>query len=269
MRSRLLYVFLFIGIVSALYFAERYIEANDITVTSSERANDTNALLWGKDLLPNSRTRAVVFHDFYTLSYAESHEQAEWVAYELKPEHISDKNIRRPDFELDPKVRSRSAHWSNYKRSGYDRGHLCPAGDRRFSYKAYQETFLTSNISPQNHDFNSGIWNRLEQKVRRWAKEKGDLYIVTGGVLRNGLESIGSEKVTIPDAFYKIVTVKNRGGYKVIAFLVPNQPSSQSYFEFTVSVDALEAVTGIDFFPKLPDDIENELEATSDFRWWQ
>ena len=269
MRSRLLYVFFFVVIVSALYFAERYIDANDVTVTSSEGASETNSLLWGEDLLPKSRTRDVVFHEFYTLSYAESHEQAEWVAYELKPEHISNKNIRRPDFELDPKVRSRSAHWSNYKRSGYDRGHLCPAGDRRFSYKAYQETFLTSNISPQNHDFNSGIWNRLEQKVRRWAKEKGDLYIVTGGVLRNGLESIGSEKVAIPDAFYKVIIMKNGGGYEVIAFLVPNQPSSQSYFEYTISVDALEAVTGIDFFPQLPDDIENELEATSDFEWWQ
>ncbi|MDC7994286.1 DNA/RNA non-specific endonuclease [Altibacter sp. HG106] len=268
MRSRLLYVFLFVVIVSGLYLAERYIDSNNITL-NPEVSETTSLKIVGEQLLPESTTRTIISHQFYTLSYVESHEQAEWVAYELRPEHISDQNHSRPNFEMDPKVRSRSAHWNNYKGSGYDRGHLCPAGDRRFSSQAYEETFFTSNISPQNHDFNSGIWNRLEQKVRRWTEDKGALYVIVGGVLRNELHAIGREAVSVPEAFYKIVLATDGESYKVIAFLIPNQPSSRSYFDYTVSVDALEAVTGIDFFPKLTDSIEHPLEATVATTWWQ
>ena len=137
------------------------------------------------------------FANYYALSYRPEYEQAEWVAYWLLPQHLTQDDRQRPYFEIDEKVPGNSAHWRNYKGSGYDRGHLCPAGDRRFSEQAYNETFFTSNVSPQDREFNAGIWNRLEQQVRRWCKRYGDLYIVTGGVLQPQLDEIGDEVVVV------------------------------------------------------------------------
>ena len=125
--------------------------------------------------MPSSTTGAIVVHDHYMLSYDEPYEQAEWVAYLLKKSHLTYDDRKRPYFIEDPKVRTKSADWRNYKGSGYDRGHLCPAGDRRFSGYAYNETFYTSNISPQNREFNAGIWNKLENKIRQWVKKEGTL----------------------------------------------------------------------------------------------
>lgn len=218
--------------------------------------------------LPTSTTGEIITHHYYTLSYNEIHEQAEWVAYELKKEQLSYTNHRRPYFIDDPAVESGSANWKNYIRSGYDRGHLCPAGDRRFSKAAFNETFYTSNISPQKNDFNAGIWNRLEQKTRYWARKYNGLYVVTGGVLTDDLEAIGNEEVSVPNYFYKILIDKSRGEYKAIAFLMPHEESDAALHHFVVSIDTIEKMTRIDFFPNLPDTLEKQLESKADYKGW-
>ena len=190
------------------------------------------------------------------------------MAYELKKSDLTKNEFERPYFIEDKKVKTKSADWRNYKNSGYDRGHLCPAGDRRMSFEAYNETFLTSNISPQDHDFNAGIWNRLEQKVRYWAEKYDGVYIVTGGVLKENLKTIGDENVSVPNKFYKIIVDASGGNYKAVAFLIPNKPSSESFYEYAVSIDEIEARTEIDFFPQLPDSIENKLEQMVDLKAW-
>lgn len=220
------------------------------------------------DFLPSSTTNQIIRHDYFTLSYNEKYEQAEWVAYELKKNYIKSSDFKRPYFIQDPKVKTGSADWRNYKKSGYDKGHLCPAGDMEFAINAYNDTFFTSNISPQLHDFNGGIWNRLEQKVRYWAVKYDGLYVITGGVLQPTLRTIGQEKVSVPDSFYKILLDSSNGSYKMIAFLIPNKKSSQPIYDFVVSVDSIEKITGIDFFPKLNDKTENELEKNSDYKAW-
>jgi endonuclease G len=134
-----------------------------------------------------------VHHEGCSLSYIEPHEQAEWVAYGLKKSQVANANCKRPYFEIDTAVKTGAANWRNYKNSGYDRGHLCPAGDRKHSQTAHDETFSTSNISPQAHDFNSGIWNTLEQKVRYWARKYDGVFVVTGGVLKGKMRTIGEE----------------------------------------------------------------------------
>ncbi|WP_310556018.1 DNA/RNA non-specific endonuclease [Flavobacterium sp.] len=239
---------------------EQIIKSN-LLDTSSIKADQFN-------YLPTSTTRNIIAHHFYTLSYSENHEQAEWVAYELKKEHLSKSNLERPYFIDDPEVDSGSASWKNYKRSGYDKGHLCPAGDRRFSEVAFNETFYTSNISPQLNDFNAGIWNKLEQKTRYWAAKYDGVYVVTGGVLVNNLETIGDENVSVPNYFYKILLDNSRGEYKVIAFLMPHEDSEKPLNKFVVSVDKIEQMTGIDFFPKLPNDIETKIEKIADYKGW-
>lgn len=228
--------------------------------------NQTN-----KDLnfyLPSSTTLQIVKHHYYTLSYNEKAEQAEWVAYELKKDFIKNSDFKRPFFIEDPKVTTQSADWRNYKKSGYDKGHLCPAADMEFDLNAYNDTFFTSNVSPQNPDFNGGIWNRLEQKTRFWAVKNNGLFVFTGGVLKGNLESIGKEDVLVPKYFYKILLSHSKGNYKMIAFLVPNEKSNKSIFEYVVSVDKLESITGIDFFPKLEDRLENSLEKNVNLSSW-
>ncbi|MBD3864331.1 DNA/RNA non-specific endonuclease [Olleya marilimosa] len=218
--------------------------------------------------LPTSTTGQIVHHSGYSLSYSEPHEQAEWVAYELKKSHLSNADYKRPYFEVDNAVKTGAAHWRNYKNSGYDRGHLCPAGDRKYSKEAHDETFLTSNISPQNHDFNAGIWNRLEQKTRYWASKYDGVFVVSGGVLENGLKTIGEEEVSIPNQFYKVLIDNNNGNTKVIAFLLPHMESDQPLYKFVTSVDHIEQLTGIDFFSELDDTIEDRLEASSSYKGW-
>ena len=220
------------------------------------------------DFLPSSTTNQIIRHDYYTLSYSEKHEQAEWVAYELKKDYIKNNDFKRPYFIEDPKVKTGSADWRNYKKSGYDKGHLCPAGDMEFALKAYNDTFFTSNISPQLHDFNGGIWNRLEQKVRYWATKYDGIYVVTGGILHPSLQTIGKEKVSVPNYFYKILLDYSNGQYRMIAFLVPSKKSDKPLYDFVVSVDTVEKMTGIDFFPKLDDKIENNLEKASNYKAW-
>lgn len=220
------------------------------------------------DFLPSSTTNQIIRHDYYTLSYSEKHEQAEWVAYELKKNYVKNNDFKRPYFIEDPKVKTGSADWRNYKKSGYDKGHLCPAGDMEFALKAYYDTFFTSNISPQLHDFNGGIWNRLEQKVRYWATKYDGIYVVTGGILHPSLQTIGKEKVSVPNYFYKILLDYSNGQYRMIAFLVPSKKSDKPLYDFVVSVDTVEKMTGIDFFPKLDDKIENNLEKASNYKAW-
>lgn len=220
--------------------------------------------------LPTSTTNQIIEHEFYTLSYSESHEQAEWVAYELKNEYISSRNLKRPYFNQDAKVSTKSADWRNYKNSGYERGHLLPAGDMKFSEDAFIDTFFTSNISPQLASFNNGVWNRLEQKVRYWAEKYDGIYVITGGVLESELRTIGEEEVAVPNYFYKVLldTDASTNLVKMIAFLVPHEASNQPLYEFVVSVDELEQLTGVDFFPNLSDEVETELERKSDYKSW-
>ncbi len=228
-----------------------------------------NTLVSTSDIyLPTSTTKNIVKHTYYTLSYSEKHEQAEWVAYELKKEELSHNNFKRPFFIEDPMVKSNSASWKNYKHSGYDKGHLCPAGDRKFSKKAFDETFFTSNISPQLNNFNAGIWNRLEQKTRYWASKYDGVYVITGGILQKGLKTIGKEDVSVPKYFYKILIDKTTDGYKAIAFLLPHKNSNKPLYEFVVPIDEIEKMTGIDFFYKLSNTTEDALEKSASYKKW-
>ncbi|PCJ98796.1 MAG: endonuclease [Flavobacteriaceae bacterium] len=225
--------------------------------------------LVAEDFMPSSTTGVVINHNHFSFSYHEKYEQSEWVAYTLQKSHLTYDDRKRPYFIEDPKVKTKSADWRNYKGSGYDRGHLCPAGDRRFSEYAYNETFYTSNISPQDNDFNAGVWNRLEKQVRYWTKKYGTLHVVTGGVLEKGLKTIGDEDVAIPNYFYKIVSRGSSENLIVVAFLFPHKASTEQLHTFIVSIDELEEITKIDFFEKMPDDFERKFESKSSAKEWK
>ena len=207
--------------------------------TYSTPEDKTTTTIISEDFLPSSTTGEVVQHKYYTLSYNEKHEQAEWVAYNLDKSQLTYDDRKRPYFIEDPLVKTKSADWKNYRGSGFDRGHLCPAGDRRFSEYAYNETFYTSNISPQNQEFNAGIWNDLEKQVRYWSKKYGTITVITGGVLEDNLRSIGDEDVSVPNYFYKIVARRDGGSIKLIGFLFENKPSNTTLKSKLVSIDEI------------------------------
>ena len=253
-------------VIATLLYVFNFSKKSDSKNKDAVYKNEAPISIKKNELLPSSTTGQIVTHDYYTLSYYEKYEQAEWVAYDLQKAHLSKIKRKRPYFEKDGKVTTKSAHYKAYKNSGYDKGHLCPAGDRRFSKKAHNETFLTSNISPQKHDFNAGIWNRLEQKTRYWANKYDGVYVVTGGILTDNLKTIGRDKVSVPTQFYKIIFDYTEP--KAIAFIIPHKESNKALYKFTTSIDHIEQLTGIDFFAALPDTLENRLESSDSYKDW-
>ena len=218
-------------------------------------------------LIPTSTTGQIVRHTYYTLSYSEKDEQAEWVFYTLTSEMLNGKQKRTNDFRQDTLITSISAQPLDYKHSGYDLGHLCPAQDMKLNKTSMSESFLMSNMSPQKPSFNRGIWKKLEAKVRKWAITEGRIYVITGGVLTSNKGKIGVDSVSIPKYFYKVVYDPNGQG-KMIAFLIPNEKSIKPLRTYVVSVDSVESLTGIVFFPELPDTLENLLESRKDLSGW-
>lgn len=211
----------------------------------------------------------IVKHAAFELCYDERYEQASWVAYRLTA-NMCDNNgeERTNNFREDKDVKSGSASPDDYKKSGYDRGHLCPAGDMGWSEETMSESFLMSNMSPQVPGFNRGIWKKLEGEVRLWAKQNQEIYIVTGGILKDSLKTIGNH-VAVPEYFYKVILDIEEPEYNAIGFVLPNRSSKAAILSYAVSIDSVERLTGIDFFPALPDSLERNLEAKVDTSRWQ
>ncbi|SFD92772.1 DNA/RNA non-specific endonuclease [Spirosoma endophyticum] len=215
-------------------------------------------------MLPVSKSgNEIIRHEGYTLSYRDEYKDAEWVAYPLLDyETTGDADRKYEQFKPDPEVAIGTALPSDYTRSGYDRGHLAPAGDFKFSQRMMKETFFMSNITPQTPDFNRGIWKELEEQVRAWAIRDNGLYVITGAVLKPGLPTIGkTTEVSVPEKFYKVILYCNKPDIRMIGFLLDNKGATSSLKQFVVPVDQIEQLTGIDFFPKIPDDLERKLES--------
>ncbi|MBB4079273.1 endonuclease G [Lewinella aquimaris] len=222
--------------------------------------------------LPSGTNGQIVDHGGFVLSYHEDWEQAEWVAYILTRDHLQHEWSERQDrFREDPEVRTGSASDADYRGSGYDRGHLAPFADFAWDAELADETFLLSNVSPQARQFNQGIWRELEELTRDWAKRFGRLYVVTGPVTTEDPKFyIGRDnRVAVPRTYYKVLLDLDEPEQKGIGFLIPNEISFDPLPEFVVSIDEVEARTGIDFFPDLmPDDLEDELERTANPDFW-
>jgi endonuclease G len=217
----------------------------------------------------SSKGCEVIRHRYYILCYQEADEQASWTAYVLEGKKLQQGNLRRTqDFREDPKVRTGSAELSDYRRSGYDRGHLVPAGDFKWDSVAMSETFYLSNMSPQLHEFNAGIWEAVERTVRAWAKAKGRLVVYTGPILRSDLKKIG-RRVSVPDSFYKVVYALEGSRVQAVGFIVPHQSFPKSAVSrFMLPVSDVEKIVGIDFFPELPDPIEVKAERHVQQGFW-
>lgn len=252
------------------------VEAEEPVVTEPEQTDHSNQTSLERALnlrdfaLPSiGKTDQIVRRVGYTLRYQEAYEQSDWVAYPLTDKMVAGNQKRENVFMPDPVVKTGTAVTSDYTRSGYDRGHMAPAADFRGNYQLMKETFYMSNISPQNREFNAGRWSDLEKMVRAWATRYKKIYVVTGPVLEPGLPQIGRiNKVAVPRYFYKVILYAKPPYVKGIAFLMPNENTTRPLSDFVVPIDQIEKLTGIDFFPLLPDDIEKKVEAVANPSDW-
>ncbi len=207
----------------------------------------------------------VVEHTYYSLSYSEPDEQAEWVYYHLTPELLAGTAKRTDDFRPDPKVASGSATLDDYRGSGYDRGHLCPAASMSRSHEAISESFFMSNMSPQAPSFNRGMWKKLEEAVRSTASADSVVYVVCGPILSEPMGTIGANKVSVPNSYYKVLYSPKRSA--MIGFVMPNKKLAGAISDYVVSVDRVEELTGIDFFAGAEPKVE-KLESVSNYAVW-
>ena len=210
----------------------------------------------------------LVSHTAYTLSYNDNHEVANWVAYALRPEHLKDCVGRANNFNVDPDLRAGSATREDYYRSGFDRGHLAPAGDMKWNRQVMRESFYLSNITPQTPTMNRGRWVKLETLVRAWAKDSSETVIVTGPVLSNGLPQIGASRVSVPEYHFKAIMVTRGNQREAIAFLMPQNPTQQDLRTYGMPIRQLEQLTGLNFFPHLSSREQKRMEEEVNWSSW-
>lgn len=233
---------------------------------SNKHRNDNDNEEFGIELAIPQFTKStksqIIEHVGYTVSFNEQRRNANWVAYELTAQEVSGTEPRDDEFVPDPQVIGRQATTDDYKRSGWDRGHLAPAADMKWSNEAMKESFYMSNISPQNKNLNRGVWKSIEELVRENATKHGKLLVVTGPVFtdKKGLGEIGENRVLIPNGFYKVLLSYN-GEYSGIGFYCENVAGKKKLTEYARTIDEIEELTGIDFFHRLPDETETAVES--------
>ena len=212
----------------------------------------------------------IVNREGYALGFSRKYRQPLWVAYRITKDEAESQTVSRriAAFYEDSEVED-SAMLADYKGSGYDRGHLAPAGDMKFSAQTMRESFSLANMSPQVNSFNSGVWHRLEQAVRTFASREHTIFVVTGPIFIDDEEPkyIGNGRVRVPEFYYKVI-YDETPPHKMIGFIMANKGSKKPLRFFAVTVDEVEEATGLDFFSELADDEEDKLESHIDVLDW-
>ncbi len=234
-------------------------------------SNTSSALFAGAPVAPKEHTNnlIVLTNKGFIVGYNENRKAPAWVAYRLFNVKPNPAIKRRTRFNTDLRTRARVAE-SEYRGSDFARGHMAPAYAITVCYgnDGQKDTFLMSNIVPQDDRLNSGPWRTLEMKViQEYVPTCKDIWIITGPVFDKKVERLktGPE---IPDAFYKILIDNQNGTVRVLAFLMPQTARSSDLSQYLTSIDKIEQLTGLDFLSKLPDKQENQLEATVPGTLW-
>ncbi len=235
-------------------------------VFSSEEPDSLNYI---KDNFPAPISNEILInHTGYTVSYNCTYRLANWVIYELTSEETKAKVKRKNRFLEDPLLDSCQVSPNDYLKSGFDKGHLAPSADMCWSQQTMEESFYMTNMSPQKPKFNRGIWKNLEDKTRDWAVENRMIVVISGPVFSDNLKTIGKNKVTVPDYFFKVIVDLTGTERKGIAFVIPNKYCKYSIQSFAVSIDRVERLTGLDFFFQLPENIQTIIESSFDVNAW-
>lgn len=203
----------------------------------------------------------------FTVMYSRKSRTPVWVAYELTAEETYGDATRERGFTPDPDYDGPQADDSDYRGSGWTRGHMAPAGDMKWSWNSMHASFYFTNICPQSERLNNGAWNSLEKRCREWAKEYGRVDIVCGPITLGGASgTIGHHRVKVSSHCFKAVLIPKGESYVCAGYLFTNDSSPVREIK---TVDELEEITCIDFFPALPDRVENRIEAELDCRMFR
>lgn len=226
----------------------------------------------GKDLeIPHSsipRQEQIIHHTGYTVSYNKDLKLPNWVSYELTRQETKGKEKRGDNFIADPSVKGHIATNSDYARSGYDKGHMAPAADMKWSPAAMKESFYFSNMCPQHPQLNRRGWKNLEEKIRDWAIADSAIIIICGPIVDKQSKTIGKNKVAVPKRFFKVILSPFVKPMRGIGFLFDNEMAVDPLSSYVVTIDSIERLTNMDFFSSLPDEIENKIEAESNYLQW-
>ncbi len=265
------FLLLTVLIVGALLLFQSKGSANESTTPATEvvtpqQTASTKTEISSRLEIPvdlQNRQEIRIRHTGYTVSYNNAYKTPHWVAWELTRQETKGSEERKNKFMPDPELPEPRAEHSDYTNSGYDRGHMAPAADMKWSEQAMEESFYMSNICPQNRKLNRDDWGDLEEACRGWARKYGTVYIACGPIYdRKNPERIGQHRIAVPDRFFKVVLIYNRKNPIAMGFLFENKAHHQTLEKYMVSVDQVEAETGYDFFSRLPDDVEQRIEAT-------
>jgi endonuclease G len=205
----------------------------------------------------------------YTVGYSDALGDPLWAAYHLTDGNVEDSPPRPEEFSTDTRTVAR-IETGVYNRSGYDRGHMAPnyAIATHYGKQAQTETFLMSNVTPQKHALNAGLWKTLEQKIAtNYPGRFGEIWVLAGPVFGTHPDRLKS-RVAIPEAFYMIVIDESDGRVRTEAFLFPQDAAGADLDRYLSTIDEIERRTGLDFLSALPDEAENALEAKKAARTW-
>lgn len=246
---------------------------NDPSTKIPSSTSDQSQVDWNTLEIPSDEPHAnceVFHHTAYTVSYSRIEQQPRWVAYRLdRGELIKHTTRKSHTFRLNPSLRVATVSKVDYKGSGYDLGHLAPAGDMTFSDQAMRESFYFTNVSPQLPNFNRGIWNQIETYTRHLAQRYDSVYIVTGPSFYSGkIDEIGNPPIPVASHFYKAFLIRDSQGWHAAALMVPHCNGLKRFDEFWISIDSLERMTGFDLFHQLPDEIERMVEQYVEREYW-
>ena len=247
--------------------------AFSLSVTACQ-GQDSKQYVQTKYELPaplKDRPEQILERKGYTTSYNQQTKNPNWVAWHLTDAHTKGSFQRKQEvFSEDEDIaRGSRATNNDYYNSRYDRGHMCPAGDNKWDKQAMSQSFLFTNVCPQNHGLNKYEWNDLEILCRDWARKYGAVDIVCGPVYTSSTpRTIGKNKVRVPDAFFKVILCRKGRQPKAIGFIYRNEGKKQLMEEAVRTVDEIERLVGMDFFPALDDQTEDSIEAEARLSDW-
>ena len=247
--------------------------AQEFYASSSSTTTDEGAKLYSSLEIPRGgKTHGIrVEHTGFALDYDTINHTPFWVAWELTSQETRGREKREDEeFLEDLEVPERHAvRPSTYSGTGYSRGHMCPAGDQKWSKDAMHDSFYMTNMCPQTIELNKTWWDMLERAERQWARQEGSVYIVCGPIYDGKQKSLKKKfYVGIPNRFFKVILSTKKGQEKALGFIYRNDASEQYMEETLCTIDQVEKVTGYDFFSNLPDDIENVVEAHASLSDW-
>lgn len=261
-----------IALIPIVYGVYLYCQQIRSSQKDEPKTNTSLQVLSSKELaIPISMTpqqEQIIRHTGYTVSYNKELKLPNWVSYELTREETKGKEKRNNRFIADPLVKGIIATNADYARSGYDKGHMAPAADMKWSPQAMKESFYFSNMCPQHPQLNRRGWKNLEEKIRDWAIADSAIIIICGPIITKQPKTIGKNKVAVPKQYFKVILSPFVRPMRAIGFLFNNRQALEPLSTYAVTVDSIERLTNMDFFASLPDEIENKIEAEKNYFQW-